>query len=50
MSKQQELYSIYKAIKSANARYNTYHSNYADKLNRIMRRKNHNSSYSSKLR
>jgi len=45
MSKSQELYSIFKAIRSANARYRTYPSNYADKLNKIMYRKNQGSKY-----
>ena len=45
MSKSQELYSIFKAIRSANARYNTYPSNYADKLNKIMYRKNQGGKY-----
>ena len=45
MSKSQELYSIFKAIRSANARYRTYPSNYADKLNRIMYRKNQGVKY-----
>lgn len=45
MSKKDELYSIFKAIRSANARYKTYPSNYADKLNRIMYRKNQGGKY-----
>jgi len=45
MSKKQELYSIFKAIRSATSRYKTYPSNYADKLNKIMYKKNQGSKY-----
>ncbi len=45
MSKKQELYSIFKAVKSAASRYKTYPTNYADKLNKIMYKKHQGKLY-----
>ncbi len=45
MSKKDELYSIFKAIRSGNARYKTYPSDYSDKLNRIMYRRHQGVKY-----
>lgn len=45
MSKKQELYSIFKAVKAAASRYKTYPTNYADKLNKIMYKKHQGKLY-----